>query len=57
MIGHARTPLLHVDGSKFERPALHAIAPVTDIGRVIAADAPPPALFALRRLGVAVDRV
>ena len=57
MIGHARTPLLLVDGSKFGRPALHAIAPVTDIGRVIAVDAPPPALFALRRLGVAVDRV
>jgi len=57
MIGHARTPLLLVGGSKFGRPALHAIAPVTDIGRVIAAGAPPPALFALRRLGVAVDRV
>ena len=57
MIGHARTPLLLVDGSKFERPALNAIVPITDIGRVIAADAPPPALFALRRLGVAVDRV
>jgi DeoR/GlpR family transcriptional regulator of sugar metabolism len=57
MIRHARTPLLLVDGSKFERPALNAIVPVTAVGRVIAADAPPPALAALGRLGVAVDQV
>ncbi|HTE60719.1 MAG TPA: DeoR/GlpR family DNA-binding transcription regulator [Solirubrobacteraceae bacterium] len=56
MIRHARTPLLLVDGTKFERPALNAIVPVTDIGRVIAADVPSPALSALTRLGVAVDR-
>ncbi len=57
MIGHARTPLLLVDGSKFERPALNAIVPVTAIGRVIATDAPAAALTALGRRGVAVDRV
>jgi DeoR/GlpR family transcriptional regulator of sugar metabolism len=57
MIGHARTPLLLVDGSKFERPALNAILPVTAVGRVLAADAPPQALTALGRLGAAVDRV
>lgn len=56
MIGHARTPLLLVDGSKFERPALNAIVPVTEVGRVIAADVPAAALSALARLGVAVDR-
>lgn len=56
MIRHARTPLLLVDGSKFERPALNAIVPVSAVGRVIAADVPPPALAALGRLGVAVDR-
>lgn len=57
MISHARTPLLLVDGSKFERPALNAIGPVTDVGRVLAADVAPPALAALARMGVAVDRV
>jgi DeoR/GlpR family transcriptional regulator of sugar metabolism len=56
MIRQARTPLLLVDGSKFGRPALHVIGPVTDVGRVLAADAPPRALSALGRLGVAVDR-
>ena len=57
MIRHARTPLLLVDGMKFERPALNAIVPVTDIGRVIAVDVPAASLSALSRLGVAVDRV
>jgi DeoR/GlpR family transcriptional regulator of sugar metabolism len=56
MIRQSQRPLLLVDGSKFGRPALNAIAPVTDVGRVLAADVPPPALSALGRLGVAVDR-
>jgi DeoR/GlpR family transcriptional regulator of sugar metabolism len=56
MIRHSRTPLLLVDGTKFERPALNAIVPVTDIGRVIAVDVPAAALSAITRLGVAVDR-
>lgn len=56
MISHARTPLLLVDGSKFERPALNAIGPVTDIGRVLVTDVAPQAVAALSRLGVAVDR-
>ena len=56
MIRHARTPLLLVDGTKFERPALNAIVPVSDVGRVLAADVPAHALDALARLGVAVDR-
>ena len=56
MIQHARTPLLLVDGTKFERAALNAIAPVGDVGRVLAADVPAAALAALTRLGVAVDR-
>jgi DeoR/GlpR family transcriptional regulator of sugar metabolism len=56
MIRHARTPLLLVDSTKFERPALNAIVPVTDIGRVIAVDVPAAAVSAISRLGVAVDR-
>jgi DeoR/GlpR family transcriptional regulator of sugar metabolism len=56
MIRHARTPLLLVDGSKFERPALNAIVPVTEIGRVVAADVPASALAAIAQAGVAVDR-
>ncbi|MGH2948735.1 MAG: DeoR/GlpR family DNA-binding transcription regulator [Solirubrobacteraceae bacterium] len=56
MIRHARAPLLLVDGSKFDRPALNAIVPVTEVARVVAADVPAPALSALGRLGVAVDR-
>lgn len=57
MLRHARVPLLLVDGSKFERPALAAIAHVTDLARVIAADAPEAALAALGRAGVPVQRV
>jgi DeoR/GlpR family transcriptional regulator of sugar metabolism len=54
MLRHAQTPLLLVDGSKFARPALSAIAHVTDVARVLAADVPPDALAALRRVGVPV---
>jgi DeoR/GlpR family transcriptional regulator of sugar metabolism len=57
MVRHARTPLLLVDGTKFERPALSAVVHVASVGRVLAADVPPPQLAALERLGVAVDRV
>lgn len=57
MIEHARVPLLLVDGTKFERPALNSVVHVSSVGRVLAADVPPPRLAALERLGVAVDRV
>jgi DeoR/GlpR family transcriptional regulator of sugar metabolism len=57
MVQHARTPLLLVDGTKFERPALNTVVHVTDVGRVLAADVPPPLLVPLERAGVVVDRV
>jgi DeoR/GlpR family transcriptional regulator of sugar metabolism len=57
MVQHARSPLLLVDGSKFERPALNAVVHVTDVDRVLAADVPPALLAPLERVGVVVDRV
>jgi DeoR/GlpR family transcriptional regulator of sugar metabolism len=57
MVRHARTPLLLVDGSKFERPALNSVVHVTDIDRVLAADVAPALLAPLERAGVAVDRI
>ncbi len=57
MVEHARTPLLLVDGTKFDRPALNAVVHVTDVGRVLAADVPPHLLVPIERAGVAVDRV
>jgi DeoR/GlpR family transcriptional regulator of sugar metabolism len=57
MVEHARTPLLLVDGTKFERPALNAVVHVTDVGRVLAAGVPAPLLAPIERAGVAVDRV
>jgi DeoR/GlpR family transcriptional regulator of sugar metabolism len=57
MVEHARTPLLLVDASKFERPALNAVVHVTSIRHVLAADVPPSLLAPLGRAGVAVDRV
>jgi DeoR/GlpR family transcriptional regulator of sugar metabolism len=57
MVEHARTPLLLVDGTKFERPALNSVVHVTDVGRVLAADVPPPLLVPIERAGVTVDRV
>jgi DeoR/GlpR family transcriptional regulator of sugar metabolism len=57
MVQHARTPLLLVDGTKFERPALNAVVHVTDVKHVLAADVAPSLLAPLERAGVAVDRV
>jgi len=57
MVRHARCPLLLVDGSKFERPALNSVVHVTDVDRVLAADVAPALLAPLERAGVAVDRV
>jgi DeoR/GlpR family transcriptional regulator of sugar metabolism len=57
MVQHARMPLLLVDGTKFERPALNAVVHVTAVARVLAADVTPPLLAPLERAGVAVDRV
>ena len=57
MVEHARAPLLLVDGTKFERPALNTVVHVTDVGRVLAADVAEPLLAPLERAGLAVDRV
>lgn len=57
MIGRARHALLLVDGSKFDRPALSVIARAEDVGTILAADAPGPALAALERAGTRVSRV
>ena len=57
MVQHARTPLLLVDGTKFERPALNTVVHVTAVGRVLAAGVEPSLLAPLERAGVAVDRV
>jgi DeoR/GlpR family transcriptional regulator of sugar metabolism len=57
MVEHARVPLLLVDGTKFERPALNTVVHVTDVGRVLAADVAEPLLAPLERAGIAVGRV
>jgi DeoR/GlpR family transcriptional regulator of sugar metabolism len=57
MVEHARAPLLLVDGTKFERPALNTVVHVTDVGRVLAADVAEPLLAPLERAGIPVDRV
>jgi DeoR/GlpR family transcriptional regulator of sugar metabolism len=57
MVQHARTPLLLVDGTKFERPALNAVVHVTDVARVLAADVAAQRLAPLERAGVVVDVV
>jgi DeoR/GlpR family transcriptional regulator of sugar metabolism len=56
MIRQAHQPVLLIDGSKFDRTGLSAIAPVTDVALVIAADADPQSLKAIERAGVATLR-
>src|SRR3954447_13870925 len=57
MIDRARSALLLVDGSKFDRPALSVIARAHDVDAILAADAPESALAAFERAGAAVERV
>jgi DeoR/GlpR family transcriptional regulator of sugar metabolism len=57
MVQHARTPLLLVDGTKFERPALNTVVHVTAVARVLASGVEPALLAPLERAGIAVDRV
>ena len=57
MVEHARTPLLLVDATKFDRPALNSVVRVDDVARVLAADVAAPSLAALERIGVSIDRV
>src|SRR4051794_1908059 len=57
MIARARSSLLLVDASKFDRAALSVIARAEDVSTMLAADAPEPALAAFERAGVPVRRV
>src|SRR3954451_24218915 len=57
MIDRARSALLLVDGSKFDRPALSVIARGADVSAILAGDAPGEGLAALERAGVPVQRV
>jgi DeoR/GlpR family transcriptional regulator of sugar metabolism len=57
MVQHARTPLLLVDATKFERPALNTVVHARDVKRVLAADVAPARLGELERAGVPVTRV
>ncbi len=57
MIDRAREPVLLIDGSKFDRPGLSAIAPVGAVSRVLVADAEPGHLRGLAESGAAVEEV
>ena len=57
MIRGARQPILLVDGSKFDRPALSVIANVRAVSTVLAADVPKSAIAHLTRAGVDVRAV
>jgi DeoR/GlpR family transcriptional regulator of sugar metabolism len=57
MVRHAGRAVLLADGSKFERAALTRIADVSDVGLLIAADVPEPALEPLERSGIDVRLV
>jgi DeoR/GlpR family transcriptional regulator of sugar metabolism len=57
MIERAREPVLLVDGSKFDRPGLSAIGPVSGVARVLVGDAEPEHLRSLADTGVPVQEV
>jgi DeoR/GlpR family transcriptional regulator of sugar metabolism len=57
MIRRARSALLLVDGSKFDRPALTQITTIDDVGVMLAADAPEEALAPLAAAGLDIRRV
>ncbi len=57
MVGHAREPILLLDGSKFERAGLSAITGVLDVATVLVADAGPEHLRPLARAGVRTETV
>jgi DeoR family transcriptional regulator of aga operon len=54
MIGQAASPVLLVDGRKFERQGLSVITHVRDVALVLAADAPEDRVAALTEAGVEV---
>jgi DeoR/GlpR family transcriptional regulator of sugar metabolism len=55
MIDRARDPVLLIDGSKFDRPGLSAIGPVSDVSRVIVGDAEAADVRMLADNGVTVQ--
>ncbi len=55
MIDRARDPVLLIDGSKFDRPGLSAIGPVSAVSRVLVGGAEPAALRFLADSGVTVQ--
>ena len=55
MIDRAREPVLLIDGSKFDRPGLSAIGPVSGVAAVVAGDAEAQHIRALRESGVRVE--
>jgi DeoR family transcriptional regulator of aga operon len=57
MIGQAASPVLLVDGRKFERQGLSVITHVSDVALVLAADAPEAGVAALAEAGVEVRLV
>jgi DeoR/GlpR family transcriptional regulator of sugar metabolism len=57
MIQRARRAVLLVDGSKFDRPALSVIAPVSDVRIILAADVAQSSLGSLVRAGIDVRTV
>lgn len=57
MIEHSDEPILLVDGSKFEHRSLSVVAHVSDMARVLAADAPEDRLRSLAEMGAEIVRV
>jgi DeoR/GlpR family transcriptional regulator of sugar metabolism len=57
MIRRARQAVLLVDSTKFDRPALTAIADITQVGVILAADVSDAALKPLARAGAEIRRV
>lgn len=57
MIRQAASPVLLVDGRKFERQGLSVISDIREVALVLAADAPEDRMVALAEAGVEVRRV
>ncbi|QYJ14956.1 Lactose phosphotransferase system repressor [Rubrobacter xylanophilus DSM 9941] len=57
MIERSEEPILLVDGSKFERRGLSAIAHASQLSRALVVDAPEEGIRALQEAGVEVRRV
>ncbi len=55
MIDRAREPVLLIDGSKFDRPGLSAIGPVSSVAAAVVGDAEAEHVRALRETGVRVE--